>query len=487
MNKELNLDKELREIDKNIDEHLINFEKPSYQEAIYHIEHYDIKEYEYLIYRLYQILYASTTNQEKDSIICKYKKIYLAKRRKVLIILKNLEEGSLIIRYNKELNDDIEYSKTFLQDNYCYNDNFSLMSNINLFIKEKLRTIIYKINNEIYKLNNYRYQYFNTESVYIAPYNPTKYGHDIIFYKDVYICNKEKYAAMFYNENTLDETKRAILNILAYLNAEPYFYFKENPHFNKKLDVLYRQFDIMNMIRLRKKNYFDSRVEEPYYIETPILKTKKGFNFIEIKPVQYEMIFELYHASLKQFESLPRCVFLYRAFEYGNSFYYNKIYNPPATRPGDTLNKLYDLAMNHKFMPLYYIDFGHYTIENNREIIKKRNPAFRNFILNLKLEADKILKEWSSHPYLHNKTVGEIIYKTGRNASAHGGAEKHNAIYDYENNYCHINDVNIILELIVRYLIEKMNPHIVQLVERRKKLYIQYNNYEQIFENPKQE
>ena len=52
----------------------------------------------------------------------------------------------------------------------------------------------------------------NTLSTFIAPYNPTKYERDIIFYKDVFICNKESHHfGVFYNENTLEETKRAIL------------------------------------------------------------------------------------------------------------------------------------------------------------------------------------------------------------------------------------------------------------------------------------
>jgi hypothetical protein len=483
MNNEFDLDKELRELDKNIDEHLLNLEKPDFMHSATYIVLYDIEKYNHLIVKLNQIRYSATTYQEKAALICKYKRVYIAKRRKFLRILKNLKEGSLNIRYNKELNEDIDYISSMIQVSYTYNDNLPVLSNVNSFMEAKLLSRIYEMNNEIYKLNKFPYEYINTESVFIAPYNPTKYDHDIIFYKDVFVCNKENHHfGLFYNENTRDETKRAILNILAFLNAEPYFYFSANPNFNRKLDELYRQFDLMDMIRLRKKNYFDSSIEEPFHIESPILKTKKGFNFIEIKPAQHEMIFELYHASLKQFESLPRCVFLYRAFEYGNNFYYNQKYNPNVADPEAVLNHLYSLAMNHNFMPLYYVDFGSYFSENNKSIIKKRKAAYRNFILALKSEADKIVQEWSNHTFLQNKSIGEIIYRTGRNATAHGGSGQHNARYDYNNNYCHINDVNIVLELIVRYLIEKMNPHIVELVERRKKFYIKYHGYEQIFE-----
>jgi len=218
-------------------------------------------------------------------------------------------------------------------------------------------------------------------------------------------------------------------------------------------DDLYAKFDLMDMLRLRKKDFFDSKVEEPFHIESPILKTKKGFNFIEIEAVQHEMIFELYHASLKQFESLPRCVFLYRAFEFGNNFYYNPTYHPQEATPQAALSHLFTLAMDHNYMPLYYVDFGTYRSEDNSRVIRKRKASYKNFLLALKIEARKIVQEWSVHTYVQNMTIGEVIYKTGRNASAHGGAEQHNARYDYNRNYRHINDVNIILELIVRYLI----------------------------------
>ena len=480
---EFNLDGELRELDENIDEHLLNFENPSFMHSATNMVCYDIKEYDHLIKRLNEIRYSASTYQEKASFICKYKRVYFAKRRKFLRLLKNLKEGSLNIRYNEELNENIDCVRSsMISVDYYYNNDLSVISNVNSFIGAKIRRRIYEINNEIYKLNNFPHEYINTECMFIEPYNPAKYDNDIIFYKDVFICNIESHQfGILYNENTPEETKRAILNILAYLNAKPYFYSSANSNFNRKLNKLYRQFDLMDMIRLRKKDYFDSRVEEPFYIESPILKTKKGFNFIEIKPVQHEMIFELYHASLKQFESLPRCVFLYRAFEYGNNYHYNQTYNPTIADPEAVLNHLFSLAMNHNFMPLYYLDAGSYISENNRTVIIKRKAAYRNFVLALKSEANKIMREWKHHTYLKNKSVGEIIYVTGRNASAHGKSLHNNARYDYSNNYCHINDVNIFLELIVRYLIEKMNPHIVNLVERRKKFYIQCHGYEKIF------
>lgn len=481
---EFNLEKELRELDIKTDEYLLDFEGPDYMQSAVYIYMFNLEDYDKLIIKLNQLRYSATSYQEKLDFINDYKKVYFAKRLKFGHMLNNLNNGSLKVRYNKELDDNIDILKNLIGDSFDYNNDISHAENVLKFIKAKIKSRIYEVNNDIYKLKKFPHEYINTLSAFIAPYNPTKYERDIIFYKDVFICCKENHHfGVFYNENSLEETKRAILNILAYINAEPYFYLTGNPSFNRKIDDLYIKFDLMDMVRLRRRDYFDSNIDEPFHIESPIIKTYNGFNFIKIEDVQYEMIFELYHASLKQFESLPRCVFLYRAFEYGVNFYYNPTYHPTVATPEVTLNHLFNLAMNHIHMPLYYIDLGSYITKDNNTIINKRKPAYRNFILKLKEEARIITQEWSQHPYLNSMSVGQIIYNTGRNASAHGGAGQHNARYDYSRNYKHINDVNIFLELIVRYLIEKMNPHISKMVERRKKYYIQYNGYEKIFKN----
>lgn len=480
---ELNLDEELKALNNSIDEHLLDFRHHKYYHSETHIYLFNLEGYNQLIVKQNQIRFASNDYQEKVNMQSEYRKILNAKRLKLRRLLRNLENGTLEVKYNTEINKNVDFLKKLITDSYRYNEDVSQYEKVVSFIKTKLRGRIYEVNHDIYRLRKYPNEYINTLSTFIAPNNPTKFDRDIIFYKDVFICNKESHhMGVYYNENTLEETKRAILNILAYLSAEPFFYFTKNFTFNRKIDDLYKQFDLMDMIRLRKKDYFSSQVDEPFHIESPILKTKNGFNFIEVKDVQHEMIFELYHASLKQFESLPRCVFLYRAFEYGNNYYFNPIYQPSNAAPENALNQLFNLAMNHTYMPLYYADFGSYLSEDRKTVISKRKFAYRNFILKLKDEARTIETEWGQHPHVSNMTVGAIIYNTGRNASAHGGAGQHNARYDYSRNYKHINDVNIMLELIVRYLIEKMNPHIANLVERRKKYYIQYYRYEKVFE-----
>ncbi len=65
----------------------------------------------------------------------------------------------------------------------------------------------------------------------------------------------------------------------------------------------------LDMVQLRKSDFFNNKKYETSYTERPIMKYKSGHNFIEVDDLEHEVLLELYHASLKQFESLPRCVF----------------------------------------------------------------------------------------------------------------------------------------------------------------------------------
>lgn len=283
---------------------------------------------------------------------------------------------------------------------------------------------------------------------------------------------------------TEEKVKRALLNILAYFNGQPHFYFTENYNFNRKIAELYEQFDLMDMLKLRKKDFFVSEEIEPNYCELPVLKRKNNYEFICLEDSPHEMIFELYHASLKQFESLPRCVFLYRVFEYGAQHHYQRIFNPPNYSPVDALDYYVNAIMTHNFIPLYYVDSGISYNARGKTIIDKRKSKYINFTTALKKEVKKIKNEWNNHNYLKTKTPGKIIYVTGRNAAAHGGSGENNARYDYDSNYKHINDVNIFLELIARYLIEVLNPQFSNIVERRTKY---YDDYKRINESEESE
>ena len=190
----------------------------------------------------------------------------------------------------------------------------------------------------------------------------------------------------------------------------------------------------------------------------------------------HEGILDLYHAALKQFEPLPRCVFLYRVFEYAAANHYKPMFNPTQYKPEDAIEYYLNLALTYNPNPLYYMDFGS----------EKAKPKLYNFFTILMLEAKKILDEWSNAPFLSNKRTGEIIYLTGRNFTAHGASGvrgERNMQYDYDKNYLHINNVNILLEIIARYVIELLNPELKNVVERRTVFYKE--RYKQLLEKNK--
>lgn len=179
----------------------------------------------------------------------------------------------------------------------------------------------------------------------------------------------------------------------------------------------------------------------------------------------HEGILDLYHASLKQFEPLPRCVFLFRVFEYAASCHYKPKFQPADYMVENAIEYYLTEALRYNPNPLYYIRFS------NKKVI------INNFFTVLKKEAKKIFVEWSNNPYLNNKTRGEIIYLTGRNFTTHGGNGERNMQYDYDKNYLHINNINIVLELIARYVIELLNPNIGKIVTPKTQCYLQNYNY----------
>jgi len=484
----LNLDIKLKRLEKSIDEHVIELHDSNYLYIPFQLASFELQGYTNLIVELNKARYACKSYIEKKSFIDKYKKVYLSSKKMYNRLLRNLNNGTLRVRYPRSLEGEEDYLYGTLGHSWEFDKDKSLSENIASYMKAKLKQRIHETNEKLFILRQYPSNYINTFSTFIGPYSVAKYERDTICYKDVFIAVSEHHHfSVFYNENSTEETKNVLLNILAYFNGQPYFYFTENYNFNRKICELYEQFDLLDMLRLRKKDFFDSKKQEPFHLELPILKTQNNYNLVCFNDSQYEMIFELYHASLKQFESLPRCVFLYRVFEYGATYHYRVLFTPSDYHPEDALNYYADEIMTHSFNPLYYVDFGTYESDDRQKIIRKRKAKYVNFTTKLKEEIKNIKKEWNQHPYLRNKTIGDIIYGTGRNATAHGASGRRTARYDYSMNYKHINDVNIFLELIARYLIEKLNPQITNMVERRVKYYIQHNNYEKIFEQKKDE
>ncbi|MEH6985807.1 hypothetical protein V7061_27995 [Priestia megaterium] len=479
----MDLDMELKRIEDSIDKYAIDFSTVNYLEMPIKLYYYELQDYQKLLHKLYMERASIKNYEEKKRFLDKYKKVYLSQKKMYQCILKNLKSGEAKILYPMELEKNIY---EMLQERFQFDKTKYLDENLVTYMKAIVERKIHHSNQELFKLKNYPADYLNTFSTYIAPNSVFRYRSELVNYRDVMIAPTDTNSySIFYNEKTLDSTKNALLNILSFLNGQPSFYCTENYDFNRKLADLYDQFDLLDMLRLRKKNFFDSKQKEPFYLELPILKQKNGYDMVCFEESKHEMIFELYHASLKQFESLPRCVFLYRVFEYGSMKHYQQLFKPSHYKPEDALNYYVKEVMEHRYIPLYYADLGTYLNREETRFIKKRKAKYINFTTKLKEEAKKIINEWSKHPYLKNKSIGTIIYSTGRNAAAHGGGGRSNARYDYSMNYKHINDVNILLELIARYVIESLNPQLTGIVERRTKYYIQSNSHKYFEEQKK--
>lgn len=455
----MKLKNQLEYIDRLIDENIIDFSEYIDYKLSFRLIYFEIVEYTDIIIELNKERNSKKTYDEKKNLISQYIEVYEACKSKYSKLLENIKSNNLEIKYSdnvEEYKDDI-YKIIGVN---LFEEDKSFNENVYSYMKLKLEQRIGEVEEELYRLKNIPSFYINTFSTFIGPSNPSEYNRDIFFYKDINIMvSNDSHFSVFYNEQTKDETKSALLGMIAYFNAMPYFYFTENYSFNQKLIRLYKQFDLVDMLKLRDKNFFLKKEDDDIsYMIGSIIKSNK-YSAIYLDESEHEMVFELYHASLKQFEPLPRCVFLYRVFEYGVKYHYQKEMKPAEYKVEEAIEYYVSKIIKHKYNPLYFRAYD------------KKGTSIKNLIYYLKKEINTIKKEWSEHSYLKSKSIGEIIYKTGRNAVAHGGGGRLNARYDYLNNYKHINDVNIFLELIARYIIEVLNPQITNRVEKNKVYY----------------
>lgn len=408
--------------------------------------------------------------QERKHFILLYKKVYLAQRKKLMKILEGIKQRTIVIEPEPTPYEMEECIKNI----WKYKHDISNRENVYQYAEARLKKAIFDTNQELYILKKYPAVYYNRKSSYIGGEFNYRYEDETIIYDNVNAMSDGMHHFRLYcNECTKESDKRTLLNILAYLNGCPNFEFLNNRSVNQKLDNLYRNFDLLDNIRLRQPDYFKSDVEKHIYLELPIIKNDKTYKIIAFKKLSHEGILDLYHASLKQFEPLPKCVFLYRVFEYAAAYHYKPLLMPVNYKPEDALNYYLPLAMKYNPNPLYFIDFGK----------GKRKTKLYNYFTVLKKEARNILNEWSTVPFLASKSYGEIIYLTGRNFTAHGASGnrgERNMKYDYDKNYLHINNINIVLELIARYVIELLNPELKNVVERRTAYY--KRKYRTIFE-----
>lgn len=434
---------------------------------------YELIQYKNLIVYLNIECDKCTSTEDRLKFISLYKQVYLAQRKKLKAILAKIKDRTIEIFPEPTSEEMIR----LWGDTWSYDDSVSSTENMYRYAAACIRRAICEIEEDIYLLRNYPSVYYNHPDSYIGGEFNYRYENEVIIYDKVNLLTDGMHHFKLYvNDGTSNIDKRSILNIFAFLNGCPNFEFLNNTRVNQKLDDLYQRFDLLDCIRLRHPNYLKSDVEKPIYLELPILKNKRGRKIIVFNKMPHEGILDLYHAALKQFEPLPRCVFLYRVFEYGAANHYKIQFTPAQYKPEDAIEYYLNLSLSYNPNPLYYIDFGS----------EKTKPKIYNFFTVLKAEAKRILNEWSTAPFLSGKTTGKIIYLTGRNFTVHGASGtrgERNMQYDYDKNYLHINNVNIFLELIARYVIELLNPELKNVVERRTFYY--KDKYKSLLEKEK--
>lgn len=331
--------------------------------------------------------------------------------------------------------------------------------------------VIRETKREIYLLKEYSSVYSNTNVDMIGNYFESRYQNDFYLYKDTYIARigSHEYGLHSTDETNADD-KRALTNIIAYFYGKPLYLMTDNLSFNRQLDELYNNFDLYDLMTFRHKDFLTKDTNAREYLCKPVFKIGKCFPLIEIGALDHPQMLDSYHDSLKQFEPLPRCVFLYRVFEYAANTHYQRTIRPANYSQEEAIRYYYEKALEFDFTTIYTsrMKRPHKGIPLEEVEFKY---VFTNYMNTLKKESRQIIDEWSEHHFLKNKSLGHIIYKTGRNRVAHGGSTNHRITYDYEGNYLHINNVNIILELIARYVIEFMNPSIYNITERATKYY----------------
>ena len=111
-----------------------------------------------------------------------------------------------------------------------------------------------KKEDELFLLKKYPY-YLSSKKVGFI------YGNECLKNKnDLYICDDKKSIIEYSDGGPCLKSSSGlkditIVNILAFLDARPFFIATENRYFNNKMDELYKYFDICDCISLRKKGF----------------------------------------------------------------------------------------------------------------------------------------------------------------------------------------------------------------------------------------
>jgi len=302
------------------------------------------------------------------------------------------------------------------------------------------------------KMTFYRFVY----PEYITPEKYVLYS-----YENTCIFRYNGGPSIFFDKEFNEDNISELLYILSYLNILPVLTFLDNKEYTNKvfemISIETNDFTEMLQIRYFKKSGLKNKID--FNVEDIIFKANSK-NYVSFKKLSDPRLLALYHASLFQKDIAAKCVFLFRIIEY---IKYNC--NPNKLSFQKLIENYYSEAIRYRFQPI----FGKKMYFKDGEF-QKNDKEFSNYFQLLKKEAKKIYIELKIKYPQYN--FGDIIYKVGRCSVSHG---KYNdepvSLHNFEKDLLEINDINIILELIARYSIEKNNPQLKNKIETRKKIY----------------
>ncbi|WP_238917368.1 hypothetical protein [Clostridium sp. YIM B02555] len=405
---------------------------------------------------------------KKLSYILKYKSLILTK------LIEGIENNKIIIKV--DIQGQLKKSNETDSEEFFVGIKNKILGSL-LFQKDTITRYYYAVRKIpfIYN-NNYEWQHIS-ENYY------QYFEEYILLYNNIFIEYKSLSHTYILKSPQGENfgTKNDLMNILSFLFGRPIFCYTPNQSYNEKLEKIYCECELLDLLRLRNNKLFSKENNcESYSSICPILKGDHIHRIHKIPEMDHAEVLELYSAALKQVEPLPKCVFLYRVVEYAINEHYNKLFASATTDVSKAIEYYLEEALKHTFIPLYYIDTGRYYSFEEDKVVKVDKAKLKNIIITLKMEISKIKTEWSMNVYLSTKDIGNIIYSNGRCATAHGHTGKngkYNARYDYQYNYFHINNVNIMLELMARYIVELFNPQLKNLIVKERKPYILDNQF----------
>jgi hypothetical protein len=461
----------LEEVVSNLDHSKFILNLPDGITSGFYLNFIRVENFDKLFLKAHKEFNETKSLEKQKKILREEVKVYKALASYLKKIISGIDKKTtnLITSFNPESKEHIESTLT---EFFKYDESLSFEEKIKIQTLKKLNQQLTESEQAIFELENYEFSTYRYED-FLGGNFYLRFAKERIIYKEISIGNIRHGSSILYKDETQKKDKNDLLNILAFLQASPNFIITNNKYYNEKLTNIYKEFDILDLLTLNSSKFFNNPKGEFRTLATPILKLYKKTNFTILPEINMPQLFDLYHSSLKQIEPLPRCVFLFRIVEYGKNYHYQQLFRPNNIELKDVIEYYYEKVVEHKFIPLYFLDYGSNWNSKTDSMIKRRKTQYRNLMVELKKKSKELIKYWNNHNYLKSKSLGEIIYNTGRNTVAHGGNGNQNINYDYDNKYKHINDVNVFLELIARYLIEIQNPKLKDIVHRQKSIYEQ--------------